>query len=415
MGIFAASKLVSFRPLFLLIICSTASVLWTMNAFAQVESDERPLNVSQDGIGFHKDSVFHLNLRFRLQNRFGYYERMDTEDRPGVEAVVRRLRLRLDGYVLHPRIGYYIQLSFSRADQDLLNGQVAQVIRDAMVYYTVNKKFYVGFGQSKLPGNRERVISSGNLQLPDRSVANQAFTLDRDFGFFLYYTPINLPNQVLRLKSALTSGEGRGQNITPYGLSYTGRVEWLPMGAFKNLGDYTEGDLEFESTPKLSIAYTYNLNDGTLRSGGQLGSVLPVPVDMTTQVADFMFKYNGWGVMGEWFHRRVSGFRYDGFNDLVINRIARGTGFNLQVSKILHRRHELVVRYAGVTPQKGFEAFQYQLRTRGLGYNLYLNKHRVKLQYYLGFDDRTHPRIVPALQHEYRNRLVSMIQAELGI
>lgn len=382
---------------------------------AQVESDERPLTVDEDGIGFHKDSVFLMNLRFRMQNRLAFYNIMDAEERPGVEAVVRRLRLRFDGYVLHPRIGYYIQLSFSRADQDLVSGDIAQVVRDAMVYYTINKRFYIGFGQSKLPGNRQRVISSGNLQLPDRSIANQAFTLDRDFGLFGYYTLVNTPKQTLLLKGAFTSGEGRGQLITPYGMSYTGRIEWLPLGKFKNLGDYSEGDLEREPKPKLSLAYTYNFNDRTTRSGGQLGSFLPLPVDMTTQVADMMFKYKGWGLMAEYFNRRLGGFRLDGINDLTMNRIPRGTGFNIQLSKVLLRKHELVMRYAGVTPQKGYEAFQYHFRTHGFGYNLYLNKHRVKVQYYLGFDDRIHPKVVPELRHIYRNRTVSMLQVELGI
>jgi hypothetical protein len=399
----------------IVVILLAAVVLLPVVGVAQVESDERPLTVDEDGIGFRKDSVFLMNLRFRMQNRLASYSIMESEERPGVEAVVRRLRLRFDGYVLHPRIGYYIQLSFSRADQDLVSGDIAQVVRDAMVYYTFSKRFYIGFGQSKLPGNRERVISSGNLQLPDRSIANQAFTLDRDFGLFAYYTLLNSSNQIVLLKAAFTSGEGRGQTITPYGMSYTGRIEWLPMGRFKNLGDYSEGDLEYEPTPKLSLAYTYNFNDRTTRSGGQLGAYLPLPVDMTTQIADLMLKYRGWGLMAEYFNRRLGGYTPDGVNDLTMNRIARGSGFNVQLSKVLHRKHEVVLRYAGVTPQKGYEAFQYRYRTRGLGYNYYLNKHRVKLQYYLGFDDRTHPQTVPELKHLYRNRMVNMVQVELGI
>ena len=47
------------------------------------------------------------------------------------------------------------------------------------------KNFEIWFGQGKLPGNRERVISSGNLQQVDRSLLNSLFTIDRDFGFQL--------------------------------------------------------------------------------------------------------------------------------------------------------------------------------------------------------------------------------------
>lgn len=384
-------------------------------AFSQVESDERPLSVSQEGIGFKKDSVFLMNLRFRMQNRLGYLSTMDDEDKPGVEAMVRRLRLRLDGFVLGPKIGYYIQLSFSRNDQDLISGNVAQTVRDAMVYYNVNKNLYFGFGQSKLPGNRERVVSSGNLQLPDRSIANQVFTLDRDFGFFGYYTlPIN-ERQILNCKAAITAGEGRGQPISQAGLSYTGRVEYLPFGAFKNRGDYSQGDLEFEKTPKLSIGVSYNYNSGTLRAGGQIGGFLPNPVDLNTVIADLAFKYQGWGFLSEFFHRKVSGFEYNGANNAAMDRIPRGIGYMIQASRMLGRRHEVVGRFSAVNPPKEFEPYQYTYNNKALGYNYYLNKHRVKFQYYIGFDNRLHPGLLPELNHSFTNRLHTMIQVELGI
>ena len=47
------------------------------------------------------------------------------------------------------------------------------------------KSFSIKFGQGKLPGNRERVISSGNLQLVDRSRLNSRYNIDRDVGFTL--------------------------------------------------------------------------------------------------------------------------------------------------------------------------------------------------------------------------------------
>jgi phosphate-selective porin OprO and OprP len=382
---------------------------------AQVESDERPLTIDQQGIGFRKDSIFLLNLRFRMQNRFGYFSTTDLTDGPGIEAVVRRLRLRLDGFILSPKIGYYIQLSFSRSDQDLVSGTVPQTIRDAMVYYTVNKNLYFGFGQSKLPGNRERVVSSGNLQLPDRSIANQLFTLDRDFGFFGYGTIPISDRQFILIKGAVSSGEGRGQMVSSAGLSYTGRIEYLPFGKFKNTGDYSQGDLEFEPKPKISLGFTFNYNNGTNRAGGQLGGFLPNPVDLQTLITDMIFKYNGWGAMSEFFVRRVGDFEYNGTNDLAMNRIPRGFGWMAQASRMLGRKHEVVARYSGVKPEQGFEAYQYQFRNKGVGYNYYLNKHRVKFQYYFGLDDRIHPETTPGLLHNFQNRVHTMIQVELGI
>jgi hypothetical protein len=285
-----------------------------------------------------------------------------------------------------------------------------------MVYYNFNKNFYIGFGQSKLPGNRERVISSGNLQFPDRSIANAVYTLDRDFGFFIYKT-MELggeKNPIVKLKGTITGGEGRGQVFTE-GLAYTGRIEWLPLGAFKNLGDYSEGDLEFEKKPKVSLATGYSYNDGSTRVGGQLGSTLPTSIDIKTWISDLMFKYAGWGIMGEYFYRDITDFTYDGSNEVAINMVPRGNGFNLQLSRMLAKKHEIAFRYAGVNPIKEYEQYQYRWRTKAVGYNYYLNKHRIKFQYYFGLDDRYNPQTVSGVLHNFENRVYTMIQVELGI
>jgi hypothetical protein len=128
-----------------------------------------------------------------------------------------------------------------------------------------------------------------------------------------------------------------------------------------------------------------------------------------------MFKYNGWGIMSEYFFRQVSDFEYTADNVLAMNRIPRGTGLNIQLSRMLGRKHEVVARYSTVTPEKGFESYQYKLENKALGYNYYLNKHRVKFQYYIGLDNRQHPGEITELRHTFTNRLNTMIQIELGI
>ena len=50
------------------------------------------------------------------------------------------------------------------------------------IQYNFYKNLSIKLGQGKLPGNRERVISSGNLQFVDRSRLNSRFNIDRDFG-----------------------------------------------------------------------------------------------------------------------------------------------------------------------------------------------------------------------------------------
>ena len=55
---------------------------------------------------------------------------------------------------------------------------------------------------------------------------------------------------------------------------YTGRIEILPLGKFKKDGDFSEGDLEFESTPKVSMAAGYSINQNAKRTRGTIGTEL---------------------------------------------------------------------------------------------------------------------------------------------
>jgi len=99
-----------------------------------------------------------------------------------IEARVRQLRLRFDGFIFCKDLTYVIQLSFTQSDQDFDVSGVPNVVRDAMVFYTVNDHLLLGIGQTKLPGNRQRVNSLGDLQLVDRSIISSTFNIDRDFG-----------------------------------------------------------------------------------------------------------------------------------------------------------------------------------------------------------------------------------------
>ncbi|WP_245579208.1 porin [Algoriphagus mannitolivorans] len=320
-----------------------------------------------------------------MQNRFGF--RTESGEDLSIEQTdfrVRRLRLRLDGYVLNPRIQYYIQLGFSKSDLDLDGGDFAQPIRDAIVYYHFTKNFYVGFGQSKLPGNRERVVSSGNLQFSDRSIANAVFTLDRDFGFFGYYTLPTKGKAIYQLKGAINTGEGRNPSPGDNGLSYTGRFEFLPLGNFKNNGDYSEGDLEKEESPKLSFGLSYNWNEGAMRSRGQLGAYLYEKRDQEILIADFMFKYLGWAAMGEFFQRdSPNPFTQ---NDFGATRVVWvGKGYNFHLSRMLGRKSELALRYAAVLPKKELLGYENRMDESVIGYSRYLNGHRIKIQGNLGY------------------------------
>jgi phosphate-selective porin OprO/OprP len=358
--------------------------------FSQKKIDLSILTKPQKGIEFiGKDSLFSMRLQFRMQNRAAFLTRSDADFSAGsYEFRVRRLRLKLEGFVYSPKLTYKIQLAFSRGDMDwdmtqesTVNTSV-NIVRDAVVYYEPWKDIKFGFGQTKLPGNRQRVISSGDQQFADRSIVNATFNMDRDFGFFGSYK-----QPYFAVLGSITSGEGRNSSGSNSGLSYTGRVEALPFGAFADKNDYQEGDLVREQKPKLSIGASYNFNDDAVRAGGQLGRDLYAKTDIETFSLDLLFKYKGFALYSEFMQRNCSNPITYTSDSSSLQPVYAGNGFLQQVSYCFKSNWEVALRYAEITPfssvyenaafpsvnLKKHQEFQ-------LGVTKYIYGHRVKVQ-----------------------------------
>ena len=394
-------------------------------ADAQAEVDERAMISFDKGLGFHSpDSSFGLNLRFRMQNRLGFSGFSGNDpaiDR--VDARIRRLRLRIDGYTRNDRLTYYLQLSFSRSDQDWDNSGVPNIIRDAMVYYSFSDNFYVGFGQGKLPGNRQRINSSGQLQFADRSDVNAMFNIDRDFGIMGYYSN-NISWFHYNFKTAISSGEGRNALASDNGLAYTARIELMPFGMFMGDGDFSEGDLEREPAPKLSLAGGYSFNHKAVRDQGQRGGPLYEARDIKTLYFDALMKYRGWAAYAEYMDRRTDDpvtLSPDG----EFTAVQTGQGVNMQLSYIFQNNIELAGRYSYVNPKNIFyqtgllpgevgspvlisapETEEYTM-----GITKYLVRHKIKAQGNIGY--RITENISPG--EGSSSNWIIQFQVELGI
>ena len=352
----------------------------TTAALAQ-EKDDRATILNFKGIQYtSKDSLFYTNFRFRMQNRLGFNNVLDNEDNGKFEARIRRLRMRMDGYIFTPKISYTVQLAFSRGDQDFDDTGIPNIVRDAVMFYNFSDDFYISFGQNKLPGNRQRVNSSGQLQFADRSLVNGNFTLDRDFGISLNYSK-KIGNMPINAKAAVSTGEGRPANGSDDGLAYTGRVEFLPLGEFKNAGDYSEGDLEREETPKLSFGGGYSYNDRTIREGGQLGRYVLNPFTLKTGFADAIFKYQGFAYQVEYMRRDVDNPLNLLEEDPTEETYAyKGWGVNQQTSYLLNKGYEIAARYTLIKPHEQISMYERQTEVLELGLTKYLKAHRLKFQ-----------------------------------
>ena len=367
-------------------------LLCDFNGFAQVQQPPitpSPYFTYGKGLGITSpDSLFMLNIRFRMQNRLAFTSESESDlGIKSVEARTRRLRLRFDGFIYTTRLTYLIQLAFTRSDMDYDDTGFPNVIRDAMIQYKVNEHFSIGLGQTKLPGNRQRVNSSGDLQLADRSIVNSTFNIDRDFGVQFYYNnALQGLNYVLR--AAISSGDGRNITSSDRGLAYTGRLELLPLGKFTNGGDYFEGDLAREPKPKISFGITYSNNQNAIRTGGQLGKFLYDSRDIQTNMADFLLKYNGWAFAAEYLRRTAVDpitTNEDGDQRFVYV----GHGQNFQGSYLFKNNFEVVGRYSQVRPDNDIQTLEEKIQQYTVGVTKYIRGHRLKLQSDLTYEENT--------------------------
>ncbi len=329
-----------------------------------------------------RDSSFSTKFGLRFQTL--YSGRQDLENSVWSESfLIRRYRLKFDGYALDPRIVYKIELGLSNRDTRAgaipESGETASIILDAVIKWNFAGNWVLWAGQTKLPGNRERVISSQNMQFVDRSLVNASFTLDRDIGIQIHHK-FNI-NKLL-IKHAIAISEGNGRNLIAdnpkSGREYTGRLEFLPMGAFTNKGDYFGSDLMRESIPKLSIGITGDYNSNAARSRGNLGSFLIdttgeatyLSSNLATVMVDGIFKYRGLSISSEYTYRDASD-RKEGYG--------YGSGIFGAIGYLFPSNFEIAGRYTQINPISSFSSLS-SSKEYTMGFSWYISNHDLKIQ-----------------------------------
>ena len=117
-----------------------------------------------------KDSSFSVIFAPRFQTRYQSQWEYDGEDYlpPDYNFLLRRARLTFDGFAFSPKLTYFIELGLSNHDvsgASIYNRNTPRYILDAVIKWKFYENFELWAGQTKLPGNIERVVSSGDLQL----------------------------------------------------------------------------------------------------------------------------------------------------------------------------------------------------------------------------------------------------------
>ncbi len=245
-----------------------------------------------------KDGRFLLATRLRAQFR---YTLNSDEEQLQHGFQIRRARVQFKGHMFSKDVKFKTELAFSPKD---LGFDGTPHRTPLLTWYTELahlRDLTVRMGQYKLPFSRQRVISSGNLQMVDRSIANGEFNIDRDIGLDIRSKDF-LGLGKLKYYAGVYMGEGRDVSApSNFEMLYLARVEVLPLGLFK---DYSEADFA-RTKPRLALGAAYAYHDGALNNRGVIGKT---PTDGGTTdfhiaTADFLFKAYGFSATGEAFVR----------------------------------------------------------------------------------------------------------------
>ena len=302
---------------------------------------------------------------------------------------VRRARLKFNGFAYSPKLKYKIELGLSNRDlsgASQFTSNAPRYILDAVIMWNFHQNFEFWMGQTKLPGNIERVISSGNLQQVDRSLLNSRFTLDRDLGIQIRHHFKLSDTFLVREKLAVSMGEGR--NITTGnlgGFQHTARLELLPFGAFKSKGDYKGSDLQREEKPKLMLSATFDTNQNAVKTRSNQGSYMVndtgfYETDINTIFVDAMFKYNGFSLMAEYANRTADDpIAKNSDGSLTGDKVQVGKGFNLQTGYLFQNNWEVSGRYTNINLDQDITGKNLQTQYT-LGLSKYIHGHKLKVQ-----------------------------------
>lgn len=350
---------------------------------------ERPISpeniVFKPGKGLQirsNDGDFTMVTRLRAQQLYTFTE----EEEAYVHGFqLRRARLMFKGNVFGRDNTYKFELAISPKDIDLSSeGTISKSpLLDWYFQFKQIRDLNLRMGQYKVPYSRQRVVSSGDLQMVDRSIANSEFNLDRDVGLDLRSSNL-FGWDMLRYYAGVYMGEGHSSYENgDLGMMYLARIELLPLGLYT---DYVESDLQRTSTPKLSIGAGFAYVEDAKNNRGIVGST-PLDGGTTDTLngnADIGFKYAGFSLESAFFWREGTRNPGEAVDEtgarLPVEEARNGTGFYAQGGYLMPSKDiEVSTRFGQVMPSAGETSMESE-NELGLGLSHYFGEHAFKLQ-----------------------------------
>ena len=191
----------------------------------------------------------------------------------------------------------------------------------------------------------------------------------RESGLF-FETNFSVNSMRIYPSVSITTGEGQSFDSAQnnLGYKYGGRIDVLPLGDFKNNNAFVDADLYYEKTPKfgVGIAGSYNVQASHKTGAGtaQIAGVYDANGKLKNAnyakiVSDFIFKYRGFTLIGEYTSAAVKGANLyldasattKFTQQIASSKYNTGTAFNVQSSYVFKNKYVLNVRFSAIEPE----------------------------------------------------------------
>ncbi len=370
-----------------LIVLAIAFACLTQESNAQhITKDSLPASpqIKHSSKGFEissADNNYLIQIAARLQFRFATPADQDpaTFDDFATEKKnifkVNRARLKIGGHAYKPWLKYYFEYELSQSN-----------LLDFRVMVEKYKWLSLKVGQWKTDYNRERVISSGEQQMVERSLITKPFTLDRQQGIELYGHLAGKGAANFNYWVSVLTGMGRGSRTNDdEHLMYVARLQWNPLGREVEMSG---SDEERTEKPALLIAVAGVTNRSMYTRFSQAGggSLEGYPGTAAGQyrvnqaMIETAFKYKGFS----WQHET----HFKEINDKILNTTTNLTGsyyqagyFFNEVIPSIPKDLELAFRYAVYRPDNSQPNNRQQEYSTALNYFFSGHKNKLTMEY----------------------------------
>jgi phosphate-selective porin OprO and OprP len=305
---------------------------------------------------------------FTLRNQFRLTSENDEE-----QLAVNRSRFKFGGNLGTSAVQDFVEIDLKTP-------------RFYHFFVTVRAREWLQFraGQWKVEFNRERVDSSGDQQLVDRSIVNSDFTLDGQLGAMVrgrirrghpldgeYFLG------VLAGEGRLALGDGDGVPMI------LGRYQW---NVFKQSVGFSQSDVEYHETPAMAIGVAgvnnrgrftrFNSDGGASLDGFETGT--PGQYDLRQWMVDTALFNRGFSLQAEQHWKRVFDRTRQVERRLIGGYVMAGY-FPFHRWPVFPAALEVAARLAYEDPDRSVTGDHHGEQT--VGVNWYFNQHRNKINF----------------------------------